>query len=96
MAPKRGWIEGVRYLRRTFMSNALVVRSIDLAWTLALEVIGDLACFIGLKFNIAERILLEMDGRVRRRMPRQFRVALTRTASLEALHQRRALKNVLR
>ena len=70
------------YLRRTFMSNALVVRSIDLIWTLALGVMGELACFIGLKLRIADMILLGMDWRVRRRVLRQLRVALMRTASL--------------
>ena len=59
------------------MSNALVVRSIDLTWTLAFGVMGELACFIGLKFKIAEMILLAMDWRVRRSVPRQLRVALT-------------------
>lgn len=72
------------YLRRTFISNALVVRSIDLIWTLTLGVMGELACFIGLKVKIAEMILLAMDWRVRRSVPRQLRVALIRTASLEA------------
>ena len=66
------------------MSNALVVRSIDLIWTLVLEVMGALACFNGLKFRIAEMILWAMDGRVRRSVPRQLRVALMRTASLGA------------
>ena len=64
------------------MSKALVVRSIDLIWTLVLGVMGELACFNGLKFRIAETILLAIDWRVRRRVPRQLRVALMRTASL--------------
>lgn len=68
------------------MSNALVVRSIDLIWTLTLAVMGELTCFIGLKFKIAEMILLAVDWRVRRSVPRQLRVALTRTASLEAYY----------
>ena len=43
------------------MSNALVVRSIDLIWTLLLGVMGEFACFNGLKFRIAEMILLAID-----------------------------------
>ena len=70
------------YLRYIFMSSALVVLSMDLIWTLALGVMGELACLSGLKFKIADTILLEMDWRVRRSMPRQFRVASTNTASL--------------
>lgn len=69
------------------MSKALVVRSMDLICTLALGVMGELACFNGLKFKIAEMILLAMDWRVRRRVPTQLRVALMRTASLEAERQ---------
>lgn len=65
------------------MSNALVVRSIDLIWTRTLGVMGELACFIGLKFRTAEMILLAMDWRVRRRVPKQLSVALMRTASLK-------------
>ena len=72
------------YLRRTFISNALVVRSMDLIWTLALGLMGKSTCFIGLKFKTAEMILLAMDWRVRRSVPRQLRDALIRTASLEA------------
>ena len=64
------------------MSNALVVRSIDLIWTLLLGVMGEFACLSGLKFRIAEMTLLAMDWRVRRSMLRQLRVALMRTASL--------------
>jgi len=75
------------YLRYMLSSNALVVRSIDLIWTLALGLIGELACLNGLKFRIAERILLAIDWRVRRRVPRQLRVALTKTASLEVWYQ---------
>ena len=75
-------IETFGYLRRIFMSNALVVRSIDLIWTLLLGVMGEFACFNGLKFRIAEMILLAIDWRVRRSMLRQLRVALMRTASL--------------
>ena len=65
------------------MSNALVVRSIDLIWTRTLGLMGELACFMGLKFRTAEMILLAMDWRVRRSVPKQLRVALMRTASLE-------------
>ncbi len=65
-----------------FMSNAFVVRSIDLMMTLSFGVIGELACLSGLKFKIAVRILLAMDGRVRTSIPRQLSVAFTNTASL--------------
>lgn len=70
------------YLRYMLRSNALVVRSIDLIWTLALGLIGEFACLNGLKVRIEGRILLAMDWRVRRSVPRQFRVALIKTASL--------------
>ena len=43
-----------------FISSALVVRSIDLIWTLAFEVIGEFACFKGLKLNMAWMILFAM------------------------------------
>lgn len=65
-----------------FMSNAFVVRSIDLMMTLSFGVIGELACLSGLKFKTALRILLAIDGRDRMSIPRQLRVALTNTASL--------------
>ena len=42
------------------MSNALVVRSMDLIWTLDFEVIGEFACFKGLKLNMAWIILFAM------------------------------------
>ena len=48
---------------------------------------GELACLSGLKLRIAEIILFAMDGRVRKRTPRQLSVALTRTASLRELCQ---------
>ncbi len=48
---------------------------------------GELACFIGLKLKIAERILFEIDWRVRRSVPRQFSVALINTASLPPYYQ---------
>ena len=66
-----------------FMSNALVVRSMDLMITLSFGVMGELACLSGLKFKMALRILFAMDGRVRMRVPTQLRVALTNTASLQ-------------
>ncbi len=67
------------------MSNALVVRSIDFMITLSFGVIGEFACLSGLKFKMAFRILLAIDGRVRMSIPRQFRVAFTKTASLYAI-----------
>lgn len=65
------------------MRNALVVRSMDLIWTLSLGVMGLLANFKGLKLRTVERILLAIDWRDRTRPPRQLRVALTSTASLQ-------------
>jgi len=70
-----------------FMSNALVVLSIDLIWTLALGLMGDLVCFIGLKLRMVERILFAIDGRVRSRLPKQLRVAVINTASLPPQYQ---------
>ncbi len=64
------------------MSRALVVRSIDFIMTLSFGVIGELACLSGLKFKIAFRILLAIDGRDRMSIARQLRVAFTNTASL--------------
>ncbi len=55
----------------------------DLAMTRIFEVIGELASFRGLKFKMAFRILLEMEGRARMRMEREFRVASMSTASLD-------------
>lgn len=65
-----------------FISNALVVLSIDLICTLAVGLIGELACFIGLKLSIAESILFAIDCRVRNKLPKQFNVAVIKTASL--------------
>jgi hypothetical protein len=63
-------------------SNDLVVFSMDLTMTRSLGVIGELACFKGLKFRMTFKILLAIWGRARIRMEREFRVASTRTASL--------------
>lgn len=65
------------------MSKIRVVFSIDLAITRSLGVMGEFASFRGLKFKMAFRILLAMDGRARMRMEREFRVASISTASLE-------------
>lgn len=65
-----------------FMSNAFAVRSIDFMMTLSFGVMGELACLSGLKFKVALRILLAIDGRVRMSIPRQLSVALTSRASL--------------
>ena len=54
-----------------------------LIWTLVFGFIGELACLSGLKFNITDMILLEMDWRVRKSVPRQFKVAVMNRASLE-------------
>lgn len=71
------------YFLLTFVNSALVVLSIDLIKTLSFGVIGELACFRGLKFKMAERTLLAMEGRARMRRPRQLSVELTSTASLK-------------
>lgn len=76
---------GDTHLLSTFNSTVLVVLSIDLICTFAFGVIGELVCFKGLKFNTAVMILLAAFGRVRIKVPRQFRVALTKMASLQAL-----------
>ena len=78
-----------------FISNALVVRSMDLTWTLSPGLICGLACLKGLKFRIADRILFAMDWRVRSRVPRQLRVASTSRASLSTDHQTRILKGTV-
>jgi hypothetical protein len=65
------------------INSDLVVFSIDFTITRSLGVIlGELACFRGLKFRITFKILLAIWGRERMRMEREFRVASTRTASL--------------
>ncbi len=69
------------------MRNALVVLSIALIWTLALGLIGELACFIGLKLSMVESILFAIDGRDRSRLPKQFRVAVINTALLPPQYQ---------
>ena len=68
------------------MSRALVVLSMDLMWTLAMEVVAELACLIGLKLSKVDRILLAIDCRVRRRVPRPFSVASISTALLPEEH----------
>ena len=73
------------YLLFVFTSRALVVRSIDLIRTRILGVIGELACFKGLKLRIAERILFETAGRVRMRTAMPFKVASTSMALLNGL-----------
>jgi hypothetical protein len=59
-----------------------VVFSIDLTMTLFLGVMGEFASFRGLKLRRAFRIRLEVPGRVRTRIDKQFSVASTRRASL--------------
>lgn len=66
------------------MSNILVVFSIDLISTRVLEVMGELASLSGLKFRTAFMMRLEVDGLVRTRMDRQFRVPSTTSASLRS------------
>lgn len=72
------------------MSSILVVFSIDLIITRLFEVMGEFACFKGLKFKMAFKILLAVWGRVRMRMEREFRVASIRTASLCVLVEKEA------
>lgn len=64
------------------MSSILVVFSIDFITTRVLGVMGELACFKGLKFRMAFRILLEVWGRERMTMDREFMVASIERASL--------------
>lgn len=66
-----------------------VVFSIDLASTRVFGVRGELASLSGLKLMTALRIRLEVDGRVRTRIGRQFSVPSTINASLQdgALNQ---------
>lgn len=59
-----------------------VVFSIDLASTRTLGVSGELASLSGLKPMTALRIRLDVDGRVRTRIGRQFSVPSTMSASL--------------
>ena len=54
-----------------------------LTWTLVFGFIGEFACLSGLKLRITDMILLEMDWRVRKSEPRQFKVAVMNRASLE-------------
>lgn len=65
-----------------------VVFSIDLTETRSLAVMGELAIFMGLKLRTVVRILPEVFGRVRARIGRQFRVALTINASLYSMAHR--------
>jgi len=67
------------------VSRDLVVFSMDLTITRSLGVMGELACFRGLKFKITVKILFAILGRARIRMEREFKVASTRTASLRLL-----------
>lgn len=71
------------------MRSILVVFSIDLIITRLFEVMGEFACFNGLKFKMAFKILLAVWGRVRMRVDREFKVASIRTASLNALVEER-------
>lgn len=68
-----------------------VVFSIDLASTRTLGVSGELASLSGLKPMTAFRMRLDVDGRVRTRIGRQFRVPSTMSASLRhgSLNQNR-------
>jgi hypothetical protein len=59
-----------------------VVFSIDLASTRVFGVRGELASLSGLKLMTALRMRLEVDGRVRTRIGRQFSVPSTMSASL--------------
>jgi hypothetical protein len=57
----------------------------DLTITRVLGVIGELACFRGLKFRMAFKILFAVRGRDRIKKDMEFKVASTRTASLYLL-----------
>jgi hypothetical protein len=67
------------------MSKDLVVFSIDLTMTRSFGVIGEFACFRGLKFRITFKILFARWERARIRAEREFKVASTKTASLREL-----------
>ena len=74
----------VTYFLITWISNALVVRSMDLIITLVLGVIGALASFNGLKLSTVLIIFVATEARSRIRLPKLFKVAVTRSASLLA------------
>ena len=59
-----------------------MVFSIDLTRTRVLGVIGELASLRGLKFKMAFMMRLAVEGLVRTRTDRQFKVASTTNASL--------------
>jgi len=65
-----------------FTRSAFVVRSIDLIMTRVLGVTGVLASLSGLKLRTVLMILLEMEARVRIRVPSELSVAVTSKASL--------------
>lgn len=71
------------YFFTTCIRRARTVRSIDLAITLILGVMGELASLRGLKLSTVDTILFAMEARVRIRPPKPLRVAVTRRASLE-------------
>lgn len=64
------------------MSSIRVVFSMLLRSTRVLGVIGELASLSGLKFITALRIRLDVDGLLRMRIDRQFKVPSTTRASL--------------
>jgi len=70
------------YRLLTLMSNDLVVFSMDLTITRSLGVIGELACFRGLKFKITFKMRFATCGRARIRIERVFKVASIKIASL--------------
>jgi len=59
-----------------------VVFSMDLTITRSLGVMGELACFKGLKFKITFKIRFATCGRARIRIERVFKVASIKIASL--------------
>lgn len=76
------WLIGGTYRFRRWISSMRVVFSMDLANTRVFGVRGELASLSGLKLMTALRIRLEVDGRVRTRIGRQFSVPSTMSASL--------------
>ncbi len=70
------------YLRRRWVKNMRVVFSSDFMSTLDFGVIGELASLRGLKLRTELRMRLEVFGRVRIKMERQFSEASTRRTSL--------------
>ena len=75
-------LEGRTHRFKRCISSMRVVFSIDLASTRIFGVRGELASLSGLKPMTALRMRVDVDGRVRTRIGRQFSVPSTMRASL--------------